>query len=139
MVKASVRERPETHFSWLRTRLSVERTMMSWVRTSTAMIGFGFTIYQFFDRFNQMQGVAPPRHPNAIRFIALSLVGLGTLCMLMALTEYRTMVRYLWSEEYRGIAGMDERPHTTPLIYVAVLLAAVGLFTFVALVTRAVG
>jgi hypothetical protein len=36
------------HFSWLRTRLSVERTMMSWVRTATALIGFGFTIVQFF-------------------------------------------------------------------------------------------
>jgi putative membrane protein len=32
------------HFSWLRARLSVGRTMMSWVRTATALIGFGFTI-----------------------------------------------------------------------------------------------
>ena len=36
-----------SHFSWLRTRLSIERTLMSWVRTSTALIGFGFTIFQF--------------------------------------------------------------------------------------------
>ena len=34
----------ESHFSWIRTRLSVERTLMSWVRTGTALIGFGFTI-----------------------------------------------------------------------------------------------
>ena len=47
------------HFSWLRTRLSVERTMMSWVRTATALIGFGFTIVQFFDRMQEMPGVAP--------------------------------------------------------------------------------
>ena len=47
------------HFSWLRTRLSVERTMMSWVRTATGLIGFGFAIVQFFDRMEQMPGVAP--------------------------------------------------------------------------------
>lgn len=41
----------ETHFSWLRTRLSTERTLMSWVRTATALIGFGFTIVQFFFSF----------------------------------------------------------------------------------------
>ncbi|TIU04855.1 MAG: DUF202 domain-containing protein, partial [Mesorhizobium sp.] len=34
----------DSHFSWLRTRLSVERTLMSWVRTSVSLIGFGFTI-----------------------------------------------------------------------------------------------
>ena len=47
------------HFSWLRTRLSVERTMMSWVRTATALIGFGFTIVQFFARIQETPGVAP--------------------------------------------------------------------------------
>ena len=43
-----------THFAWPRTRMSIERTFMSWVRTATALIGFGFTIVQFFDRFGKM-------------------------------------------------------------------------------------
>ena len=51
------------HFSWLRTRLSVERTMMSWVRTAIALIGFGFTIVQFFERMQEMPGVAPAIFP----------------------------------------------------------------------------
>ena len=34
----------DSHFGWVRTRLAVERTMMSWIRTSVSMIGFGFTI-----------------------------------------------------------------------------------------------
>ena len=54
----------ETHFSWLRTRLSVERTLMSWVRTATALIGFGFTIFQFFDKMGGMVGVTTARHPR---------------------------------------------------------------------------
>ena len=41
------------HFSWLRTRLSVERTMMSWIRIAVSLIGFGFAIVQFFERMDQ--------------------------------------------------------------------------------------
>jgi putative membrane protein len=54
-----VRPTSDSHFSWLRTRMSAERTLMSWVRTAIALIGFGFTIYQFLDRFNRMPGVEP--------------------------------------------------------------------------------
>jgi putative membrane protein len=59
-----VRATAESHFSWLRTRLSLERTLMSWVRTSTALIGFGFTIFQFLSRFNHTPGFEPPAHPG---------------------------------------------------------------------------
>ena len=50
-----------THFAWLRTRMSMERTLMSWVRTATALIGFGFTIFQFLYRFDKHRG---SRRPN---------------------------------------------------------------------------
>jgi putative membrane protein len=65
------------HFAWLRTRLSVERTMMSWVRTAISLIGFGFTIVQFFDRMRQMPGVAPAYFPDAPRYLGLSLIFCG--------------------------------------------------------------
>jgi putative membrane protein len=31
-----------------RTRLANERTLMAWIRTSTSLIAFGFTIFKFF-------------------------------------------------------------------------------------------
>ena len=34
-----VRVTADTHFGWIRTRLSLERTMMSWLRTAVALIG----------------------------------------------------------------------------------------------------
>jgi putative membrane protein len=55
-----VRGTADTHFSWLRTRMSIERTLMSWVRTSTALIAFGFTIFQFLYRFNKAPGLSRP-------------------------------------------------------------------------------
>ena len=39
-----VRVTSDSHFSWVRTRLSLERTMMSWQRTAVALIGFGFQL-----------------------------------------------------------------------------------------------
>ena len=59
-----VRATASDHFSWLRTRLSIERTMMSWVRTASALIGFGFTIVQFFYRVQEMPGARPPIFPT---------------------------------------------------------------------------
>jgi hypothetical protein len=37
-----------TGLSFQRTRMSADRTLMSVIRTSLALIGFGFTIFQFF-------------------------------------------------------------------------------------------
>ena len=51
-----VRVTADTHFGWLRTRLSVERTMMSWIRTAVSLIGFGFAIVQFFERWIRCPG-----------------------------------------------------------------------------------
>jgi putative membrane protein len=57
----------DSHFGWLRTRLSVERTMMSWVRTAVSLIGSGFAIVQFFERLQNMPGALPALHPEAPR------------------------------------------------------------------------
>ena len=35
-----VRVTSDSHFSWIRTRLSIERTMMSWIRTAVSLIGY---------------------------------------------------------------------------------------------------
>jgi putative membrane protein len=135
-VKPDVLPQKESHFSWLRTRMSVERTLLSWVRTATALIGFGFTIFQFFDRFNDMQGVAPARNPGAPIYIALALVGVGTFALVVALLEYRGMVHYLWSKEFKEIAGVRDRPGWTPAMMVATILSLIGIFVLGTLIVR---
>src|SRR5262249_10958638 len=138
MVKPGAAAQSQSHFAWLRTRLSVERTLLSWVRTGAAMIGFGFTIFEFFEHLNQMQGVARPLHPGSARIMSLALVAIGTLALLVALNEYRRMIGYLWSEEFREFAGVAERPLWTPAFTVGAILALVGAGTLVALVVRTV-
>ena len=135
-VRPSVLSQRESHFSWLRTRMSVERTLMSWIRTATALIGFGFTIFQFFEHFSQTPGVASARHPGASRAIALALVGIGTGALCVAITEYLGTLRYLWSADFSDIAGTQEGRKLTPAIFVAIFLGLVGIFTFGAIALR---
>jgi putative membrane protein len=52
-----VRATSDSHFTWLRTRFTVERMMMSLVRTAVSLIGFGFAIVRFFERLQQAPGI----------------------------------------------------------------------------------
>ena len=133
-VKADV----PSHFSWLRTRMSMERTLMSWVRTSTALIGFGFTIFQFLHRFNQTPGIKPPEHSWPPWVLSLGLIGTGIVALTIAVWEYHSLVRYLWEKDFKPIAGVDESAHRTPIIAVSVVLILIGIFAFVAVLFRVV-
>lgn len=124
------------HAAWLRTRMAMERTLMAWIRTSAALIGFGFTIFQFFDHLSKLPDVAPARVPRLSRYFALALVGIGTGAILAGILQYRRFLKDLWSKPFADIAGFTERPRVLPGVIVAVVLGVVGLATFVALADR---
>jgi len=125
-----------THFAWLRTRMSIERTLMSWVRTATALIGFGFTIFQFLHRFNQTPGIKPAAHPWTPWVLGLGLIGTGIVALTIAVWEYRSLVRYLWEKDFKPIAGVDEFSHHTPVVAVSVVLILIGIFAFAVVLLR---
>jgi putative membrane protein len=126
---------------WLRTRLALERTMMSWARTAVSLIGFGFAIVQFFERLQEMPGVLPARHPRAPQYLGLALIACGILALVISIWQYRWAVRYLWGSPFTPIAGMTgttkEAMHS-PVIATAVLLIGIGLFAFLAVMFRLV-
>src|SRR5262245_9098946 len=88
-----VRVTSDSHFSWIRTRLSLERTLMSWVRTATALIGFGFTIVQFFERMHNMEGVQPALRPEAPRYLGLALIFSGIVALIISCWQYHYVER----------------------------------------------
>ena len=136
-----VRLTADTHWGWLRTRLALERTMMAWARTAVSLIGFGFAIVQFFNRFEDMPGVRPASHPRAPQLLGLALIGCGILALGVSLWQYRRTVRYLWSSAFTPVAGMagaTKEVMQSPVIATAVLLIFIGLFAFVAVAFRLV-
>jgi putative membrane protein len=137
-----VRITSDSHFAWLRTRLALERTLMAWVRTGVALIGFGFTIVQFFQRLQEMKGVAPAARPEAPRYLGLALIGAGVLALLISGWQYRQIVRYLWSRPFRPIAGIQEKNADvppiaqSPVLVIVIAIILIGLFAFGAVLLR---
>jgi putative membrane protein len=112
--------------------------MMSWIRTATALIGFGFAIVQFFVRFEQMPGTRPAVYPNAPRDLGLALILCGVLSLLISVWQYLWGIRYLWGETFAPIAGVTREGKHTPVIAIAVLLIGIGVFAFFAVLLRLV-
>ncbi|HWN37314.1 MAG TPA: DUF202 domain-containing protein [Gammaproteobacteria bacterium] len=126
------------HFAWLNTRLALEMTMMTWIRMAITLVGFGFTIVQFFERFNDMEGVAPPAQPSAARYVGLVLIAIGVAALVVSALQYRATIRYLWQSEFAAIAGIGKAPGNTPIYAITITLTIIGAAAFLAVLLRAI-
>jgi putative membrane protein len=138
-----VRITSDSHFAWIRTRMALERTLMAWVRTGVALIGFGFTIVQFFQKIGEMEGVAPALRPQASRNLGLALIGAGVLALVLSGFQYWQIVHYLWGNEFKPLAGMkskDMQPvySQSPVMIVLAAVILIGLFAFFSVLFRMV-
>ena len=131
-----VRMTSDSHFSWIRTRLSLERTMMSWQRTAVALIGFGFAIVQYFNHLQQIPGAHPAYLPTAPRYLGLALISCGILALVISIWQYRWSIHYLWAEPFAPIAGVTKEGMQTPVLAVAVVLVFIGAFAFFAVLLQ---
>ena len=119
----------QTGMSFQRTRMSADRTLMSVIRTSLSLIGFGFTIYQVFQKLYESQVLKNARAP---RHFGEALVILG-ICMLVVGIGYHISfmlgLRHLRTEMKLGglVHGESHFPPSMTLI-VAILLLLIGLF-----------
>jgi putative membrane protein len=126
-----VRVTSDSHFAWVRTRFALERTQMAWVRTGVSLIAFGFTIYQVLERLPEAA-----MHENAARDLGLIMIGTGILAMFLAAIDYRAAGNYLWSPEYRSIAGLTDKRGRSRVLLITLIVLAVGIFAFVAVLFR---
>jgi putative membrane protein len=108
--------------------MAAERTLMAWIRTSLAMISFGFTIGKLGDALASAKVNLMFGRTTDIAGVASYLVVIGTLALILALVQYRADVVGL----DRGRSG-----HLPSVAFlVAILLSLLGVFVFTDLVTR---
>jgi inner membrane protein YidH len=101
-----------------RTRLAHERTLMAWVRTATSMISFGFTIAK----------LVPERSSEGLldtRTFASIMIGVALVALMFAAIQHHHEIKQLRARY------PDNVPVSNSMI-VATLVAAFGLFAFVA-------
>jgi putative membrane protein len=115
-----------TRLSFDRTFLAHERTLMAWIRTSSSLITFGFSIYKFFELeqsggkgFMTVQIVGP-------RDFSMILIIIGVVALLLATLQHRRQLRVL-RMEYQN-APASTAGLLAGLISVMGLLAVVAVF-----------
>jgi putative membrane protein len=104
--------------------LAAERTLLAWIRTGIAMMGFGFVVARFGLFLEQLQivrGIAPPQHFGLSLWFGTALLALGVAVNIIAGTHHLQLVRDL-------DRGDPPRSHTATLaVATAFLLGLVGI------------
>jgi putative membrane protein len=123
-----------TGMSFQRTRLSADRTLMSVIRTSLSLIGFGFTIFQFFQKLQaadaMKSGAAPRRFGEVLVWLGIGMLILGISYHTTFMVGLRKERRQLKAEGL--IHGESGYPVSMTLI-IAVLLLGVGLLAVISM------
>jgi putative membrane protein len=106
-----------------RTRFAAERTLLAWVRTGLALMGFGFVLARFTLFLREVAAlgkVSTGDHRGASLWIGIALVLLGVCITLLAAFQHWQILQRL----NRGEAYVP--PRWSLGLLVAVILALVG-------------
>jgi putative membrane protein len=113
-----------------RVHMANERTFLAWVRTSIAIMAFGFVVEKFSLFVKQMayylgKEVSPPP-PGYSSIIGIVLVGLGVVMGVIAFVRYKTVERQIDEDAYRSSAILS--------LLLTLAMIAIGVFLMLYLV-----
>ena len=124
-----------TDMSLQRTRMAADRTLMGAIRTSLSLIGFGFTIFQVFQKLYEAKVLIRAQAP---RNFGLALVLLGVAMIVLGIAYHGKFMLELRRQRQRlkadGLIHGDSPFPVSMTLIVAVLLLLVGLLAIVSMV-----
>jgi putative membrane protein len=127
-VNFDVQLTPSNHFAWIRTHLGLQRTLMAAVRTAVSLIGFGFTVAQFFQRLQEDAAAGFNFNPEAPRNLGMILIAAGVLSLLIFTWQYRSASNYLRGSPFTELATTQTPHRSVYLSAFAVMLIGVAAF-----------
>jgi putative membrane protein len=126
--RSTILAEQRTDLAIQRSLIAAERTLMAWIRTALSMIGFGFTIYKFFQYMPEDIAAGNIRRPQAPRNLALSLITLGTLALTAAAWQHVSLLKRI------GASRSQQMSSISFLVAIAVIL--IGLLAFYGVLVR---
>lgn len=112
-----------------RNRAAAERTLMAWIRTCLALIGFGIGIDRIVNAIYFSSDSAEP--PTRIsQTLGLAFIAIGTLAMVAASFEHYRELERINRGEYTYQARISLG------LIVAISLIVIGAIAFVAILTK---
>jgi putative membrane protein len=126
--RATVLAEERTDMAIQRTMMAAERSLMAWIRTAISMIGFGFTIYKFFQYLPEEIASGNIQRPQAPRNLGLTLIALGTLALTAATWQH-------WN--FRKKMQTSQMQHVWSFAFiVAIFVILIGVITFYGVLLR---
>lgn len=124
-----------TGMSFQRTRMSADRTLMSVIRTSLSLIGFGFTIFQVFQKLHDADML---RNSEAPRHFGEALVWLGIAMLVLGIGYHVVYMLGLRKEREQlkaeGLIHAESQFPVSLTLIVALMLLAIGLMAIFSMV-----
>jgi putative membrane protein len=124
-----------TGMSFQRTRMSADRTLMSVIRTSLSLIGFGFTIFQVFQKAHEaelLKSAAAPLH------FGIALVALGIAMLVVGIGYHVSFMLGLRRERQAmkadGLIHAESQYPLSLTLMVALVLLAIGILAISSMV-----
>jgi putative membrane protein len=111
-----------------RTRLSHDRTLMSNVRTSTALISFGFTIYKFFSELKERGEIQQANRLLGSRNFGFLMMCIGVIYLGLASLSYLRQMRIM---QARYGISFDRLP-----LVLAGVISLLGILGLLAVILR---
>lgn len=107
-----------------RTFMASQRTLMSWIRTSISMIGFGFTLAKAFQTLAEphILVTGPGGKVWTAEGVGMAFISLGTFALIFAILDHRRQLKWLRT---RGLKVRFNLPAV-----VASVLAILGIIAF---------
>ena len=126
--RGTVLAEERTDLALQRTMIAAERTLMAWIRTALSMIGFGFSIYKFFQYLPEEIATGNIQRPQAPRNLGMSLIALGTLALCAAAWQHRNFLNEIGAPQTRPVWSLS--------LVVAIFVILIGFVTFYGVLLR---
>jgi putative membrane protein len=125
------------HFAWMNTTMALERTLMAATRTAISLIGFGFTVAQFFQKLvNQAPEDLRHLRPETPRNLGLALIAAGVMTLVVFTLQYRRASTYMHSGDFAALAGMTGKRMHSSTYLVSIVVILIGVAAFVSVFAR---